>query len=71
MIFFRYLVLVSGLELGGQDERLFSLQLLIDLLTGQLGDADQQLASSRITRVIVAANSLSQTTQDRDSLSKV
>ena len=67
----RYVVLVSGLELGGADERLFSLQLLLDLLTGQLGDADQQRASSQIARVIIAGNSLSRATQDRDSLSKV
>ena len=67
----RYIVLVSGLELGGQDERLFALQLLVDLLTGQLGDGDQQHASSRIARVIIAGNSLSRSTQDRDSLSKV
>lgn len=64
-------MLVSGLELGGPDERLFALQLLVDLLTGQLGDGDQQLASSRIVRVIIAGNSLSRSTQDRDSLSKV
>jgi DNA polymerase delta subunit 2 len=64
-------VLVSGLELGGRDEHLFSLQLLVDTITGQLGDGDQQLASSRIVQVIVAGNSLSHSTQDRDSLSKV
>lgn len=66
----RYVVLVSGLELGGGEERLFSLQLLVDLLTGQLGDGDQQEASSRIARVIIAGNSLSRSTQDRDSLNK-
>ncbi|KAK7113051.1 DNA polymerase delta subunit 2-like [Littorina saxatilis] len=66
----RYIVLVSGLELGGPDERLFSLQLMVDLLTGQLGDGDQQRDSARIARIIIAGNSLSRSTQDRDSLSK-
>lgn len=66
----RYILLVSGLELGGPDERLFSLQLFVDLLTGQLGDRDQQLATSHISRIIVAGNSLSQSTQDRDSIQK-
>ncbi|XP_076458438.1 DNA polymerase delta subunit 2-like [Babylonia areolata] len=66
----RYLVLVSGLELGGAGERLFSLQMMVDVLTGHLGDGDQQRASSRVARVIVAGNSLSRATQDRDSLSK-
>ncbi|KAL8585414.1 hypothetical protein ACOMHN_046657 [Nucella lapillus] len=66
----RYVLLVSGLELGGPEERPFSLQLLVDLLTGQVGDGDQQRATSQIARVIVAGNSLSRSTQDRDSLSK-
>lgn len=66
----RYVVLVSGLELGGGEERLFSLQMLVDLLSGQLGDGSQQQASARIVRVIIAGNSLSRSTQDRDSLSK-
>lgn len=66
----RYVVLVSGLELGGMEERLFALQMFLDLLTGQLGDPDQQLASSRIARLIVAGNSLSRSTQDKDSVNK-
>lgn len=67
----RFIVLVSGLELGGQDERLFSLQLLVDLLVGYLGDGEQQQATSQIAFVVVAGNSLSSSTQDRDSFNKV
>ncbi|PVD38170.1 hypothetical protein C0Q70_00781 [Pomacea canaliculata] len=66
----RFIVLVSGLELGGQDERLFSLQLLVDLLVGYLGDGEQQQATSQIAFVVVAGNSLSSSTQDRDSFNK-
>lgn len=67
----RYLVLVSGLEIGGKSEKSFPLQLLVDMVTGHVGDIDQQESSSSIVRVIVAGNSLSQDTQDKDSIQKV
>ncbi|KAK6187898.1 hypothetical protein SNE40_005824 [Patella caerulea] len=67
----RYIAFISGIEIGGKQEKLFQLQLFIDLVTGQLGDEGQQKATSQIVRVIVAGNSLSQSTQDKDSLNKV
>ncbi|KAK6187899.1 hypothetical protein SNE40_005824 [Patella caerulea] len=66
----RYIAFISGIEIGGKQEKLFQLQLFIDLVTGQLGDEGQQKATSQIVRVIVAGNSLSQSTQDKDSLNK-
>lgn len=66
----RYLVIVSGLEIGGKSEKSFLLQLFVDMVTGHVGDIDQQESSSSIVRVIVAGNSLSQDTQDKESLQK-
>jgi DNA polymerase delta subunit 2 len=40
------------------------------MITGQLGDEDQQNATAKVVRVIVAGNSLSQDTQDKEQLSK-
>ena len=71
IFFYRFLALVSGLEIGGKEEKSFLLQLFVDMVTGQAGDIDQQEASSSIVRVIVAGNSLSQDTQDKESLQKV
>lgn len=33
---FRYLVLISGLEIGSNEEQIFSLQLFVDMVTGIL-----------------------------------
>ncbi|XP_041363525.1 DNA polymerase delta subunit 2-like [Gigantopelta aegis] len=65
-----YIVFLSGLNIGGKEEKMFSLQLCVDLITGQLGDAAQQKTMSHISRVIIAGNSLSQSTQDKKSLNK-
>ncbi|OWF46452.1 DNA polymerase delta subunit 2-like [Mizuhopecten yessoensis] len=66
----KYIALISGIEAGGNHEKMFPLQLFVDLVTGQLGDAGQQEDSANIVRVIVAGNSLSQDTQDKDSINK-
>lgn len=67
----RYVALLSGLDLGSKKDNLFDLQLMVDLVTGQLGDEDQQDATSKVVRVIIAGNSLSEETQDKEQLSKV
>lgn len=69
----RYVALVSGLELGGGggDGDLLSLELLTDLLCGQLGDEGEQQASANVVRLIVAGNSLSQNTHNKDSMRMV
>lgn len=65
-----YIALVSGLELGSGKEDLFAQQLMIDLLTGHLGDEGQQEEISKVVRVIVAGNSLSKSTQDKEIYNK-
>ncbi|XP_070581027.1 DNA polymerase delta subunit 2-like isoform X2 [Ptychodera flava] len=64
----RYVALVSGLGIGNEGHHLMSLQLLVDMVTGQLGETADQEKCSNIVRVIVAGNSLSQNTQDKDAL---
>ncbi|GFS16721.1 DNA polymerase delta subunit 2 [Elysia marginata] len=66
----KFILFVSGFELGGREERPFQMQLLADLICGQLGDMDQQEATAAICHVVVAGNSLSESTQDRDTLTK-
>lgn len=68
---FRYVAIVSGLEIGSKEEQMFSFQLFLDMVTGQLGDVGQQQGSANIVGVVIAGNSLSKDTQDKDSLNKV
>ncbi|KAK2182621.1 hypothetical protein NP493_345g04035 [Ridgeia piscesae] len=66
----KYVAFLSGLDIGDHNEDLMALQLMVDLLTGQLGDEGQQKATANIVRVVIAGNSLSQETQGKDQLSK-
>lgn len=54
----KYLVIVSGLEVGGEAVSMIHLQLLVDLLTGQIGLEDTQEWIAQIVRVVLAGNSL-------------
>uniref|UniRef100_G3U4Z8 DNA polymerase delta subunit 2 n=1 Tax=Loxodonta africana TaxID=9785 RepID=G3U4Z8_LOXAF len=66
-----FVLLVSGLGLGGGGgESLLGTQLLVDVVTGQLGDEGEQCSAAHISRVILAGNLLSQNTQSRDSINK-
>ncbi|XP_024998599.2 DNA polymerase delta subunit 2 isoform X1 [Gallus gallus] len=67
----RFVLLASGLGLGsGSGESLLGTQLLVDAVTGQLGAEGQQSCAALISRVLLAGNLLSQSTQSRDSLHK-
>ncbi|NWW96655.1 DPOD2 polymerase, partial [Rhynochetos jubatus] len=67
----RFVLLASGLGLGGgSGESLLSTQLLVDVVTGQLGAEGEQSCAARISRVILAGNLLSQNTQSRDTINK-
>ncbi|NXG40859.1 DPOD2 polymerase, partial [Psilopogon haemacephalus] len=67
----QFVLLVSGLGLGsGSGESLLGTQLLVDVVTGQLGAEGQQSCAARIARVILAGNLLSHSTQARDTLNK-
>ena len=67
----RYVAFVSGLETGSRTDNLLAIQLMIDLLTGQLGDEEQQKATASVVRLVVCGNSLSSSTQDKESTTKV
>ncbi|XP_074168235.1 DNA polymerase delta subunit 2 isoform X2 [Rhinolophus sinicus] len=67
----RFVLLVSGLGLGsGGGESLLGTQLLVDVVTGQLGDEGEQCSAAQVSRVILAGNLLSHSTQSRDSINK-
>ncbi|XP_057687098.1 DNA polymerase delta subunit 2 [Corythoichthys intestinalis] len=67
----RFVLLVSGLGLGSSHaDSMLGLQLLIDMVTGQLGDQGEQSGAATISRVLVAGNLLSQSTQDKDASTK-
>ncbi|XP_061672795.1 DNA polymerase delta subunit 2 [Syngnathoides biaculeatus] len=67
----RFVLLVSGLGLGSSDaDSMLGLQLLVDMVTGQLGNQGEQSGAATITRVLMAGNLLSQTTQDKDVSTK-
>ncbi|NXL68838.1 DPOD2 polymerase, partial [Chordeiles acutipennis] len=67
----QFVLLVSGLGLGsGSGESLLSTQLLVDLVTGQLGAEGEQSCAAHISHLILAGNLLSQNTQSRDTINK-
>ncbi|XP_062855588.1 DNA polymerase delta subunit 2 [Trichomycterus rosablanca] len=67
----RFVLLASGLGLGGSKaESMLGLQLLVDTVTGHLGDVGEQSGAASISRVLLAGNLLSRSTQDKDSSTK-
>lgn len=50
--------MVSGLEIGSMLPRDAQLQMLTEYLTGEEGGEDDQLNSAKISRLIIAGNSL-------------
>lgn len=68
----RFVLLASGLGLGSSHaDSMLGLQLLIDMVTGQLGDQGEQSGAATISRVLLAGNLLSHNTQDKDASTKV
>ena len=67
---FRYLALMSGLNLGKSDDAgnsmLGPLELAVSWLTGQGGDMPTQEQMSKVDRVILAGNCLAPETRDND-----
>lgn len=67
----RFVLLASGLGLGSsQADSMLGLQLLVDMVTGQLGDQREQSGAATISRVLLAGNLLSQSIQDKDTTTK-
>lgn len=54
----KYVVFVSGLSVGSNTFNPLQFQLLIDHITGHLGDENEQTVASKIVRVVVAGNSV-------------
>lgn len=58
-----FIAFVSGLNLGGEGEHKatsnLQLEMLVDVLTGQLGDGKDAYLASRIARVVFCGNGLS------------
>lgn len=68
----RFVLLASGLGLGGTGaDSMLGLQLLVDMVTGHLGDEGEQNGAASISRVLLAGNLLSHSTQDKDASTKV
>lgn len=69
--FYRYVLLASGLGLGSTNaDSMLGLQLLIDMVGGQLGEQREQSATANIARVLLAGGLLSQSAQDKDASTK-
>ncbi|KAM8865428.1 DNA polymerase delta subunit 2 [Synchiropus picturatus] len=67
----RFVLLVSGLGLGSSHaDSMLGLQLLVDMVTGQLGDQGEQSGAATISRVLLAGNLLSENTQDKEASTK-
>lgn len=66
----KYVVFLSGLEIGAASADMLRLKLLVDLLTGQLGDEQTQCWMAKVVRVVIAGNSLSHSTQDKEQANR-
>ncbi|KAG0592894.1 hypothetical protein KC19_1G288400 [Ceratodon purpureus] len=54
----KFVLFVSGLKIGGHGTNPLDLQLLVDHVTGHLGEEEEQSLSSQIVRVVIAGGSL-------------
>ncbi|XP_042241148.1 DNA polymerase delta subunit 2-like [Homarus americanus] len=67
----RYVMMVSGLELSSSVDSLLTLELLVDYITGHLGHSEEQAAIARVSRVIIAGNSVSSAKGEKEKPEKV
>ncbi|XP_057438754.1 DNA polymerase delta small subunit [Lotus japonicus] len=54
----KYVVFVSGLSIGSSNSNPLQFQLLIDHITGHLGDEKEKSIASQTVRVVIAGNSV-------------
>uniref|UniRef100_A0A7C9ENC8 Uncharacterized protein n=1 Tax=Opuntia streptacantha TaxID=393608 RepID=A0A7C9ENC8_OPUST len=54
----KYVVFISGLNVGGSTTNPLQFQLLIDHITGHLGDEKEQRIAAEIVHVVIAGNSV-------------
>ncbi|KAI0340619.1 hypothetical protein BDW22DRAFT_1378725, partial [Trametopsis cervina] len=65
-----WIALVSGLEVGIPSEADGQLQLLAEYLTGEAGGLDEQTNAARISRLVIAGNSLATITTPIEDVDK-
>lgn len=63
----KYAALLSGLNIGSDDQVDMRLQLLSEFLSGELGSNADEVSSASISRVILAGNSVTKPTKLKDS----
>ncbi|KAF2363221.1 DNA polymerase alpha/epsilon subunit B [Trinorchestia longiramus] len=66
-----FLLLVSGLELGGCASELLSVELLTDYITGQLGHCGTRAQAARVVRVVLAGNSIANSKTEKQKVDKL
>lgn len=54
----KYVIFVSGLSIGGSSCNPLQYQLLVDHITGHLGDEKEQSIAAQIVQVVIAGNSV-------------
>ncbi|XP_033095506.1 DNA polymerase delta subunit 2-like [Anneissia japonica] len=64
----RFVLLASGLGVGQAGQHLMNLQMMVDMVTGNLGDVNDQKMTANIVRIIIAGNSLSVKNQDKGAM---
>ncbi|KAI0781162.1 DNA polymerase alpha/epsilon subunit B-domain-containing protein [Trametes elegans] len=64
-----WIALVSGLEVGSTDPADAQVQMLAEYLTAEAGGSDEQSQAARISRLIIAGNSLGALTRDAGAIS--
>lgn len=59
-----FVVIISGLNIGGTQQSMLPLQLFVDYVSGMLGGGDDTDSVCKIAKVIVAGNLIGATTND-------
>lgn len=62
----KFVALLSGLNIGSDDQLDMKTQLLSEFLSGELGSSADEMSSSNISRVILAGNSVSKAKKLKD-----
>lgn len=63
----KYVALLSGLNIGADDQLDVKNQLLSEFLSGELGSSADEMSSASISRVILAGNSVTKATKKADN----
>lgn len=61
-----WVALVSGLDIGEPSPEDAQIDMLVEYLTGELGGTDEQSSAARVSRLIIAGNSLAPVITDEN-----